>query len=449
MAHTYQYITSMDSPNFTRGRQGRPKIGETGHHWGDPRNEPKFEGVCAWLCNPRSQVSAHYVVTGTGRRVACLVDPEDTAWHAGNWTGNTQTIGIEMDPRCRPEDYDTAAELIAELWIAYGRMPIYPHRHWTATSCPGNYDLGRLEREAVVWYQRRTQPAAPAKQSVPGIQPLPSKLKLRTKLDRTELWDLETNPNYQSRKTFGKGEIVEVTHFIDFNGTRYYVSAFSAGRGLKVGINRNDVEVVVEQPPVPEWQRNLEDIADAKLTVLPAEGARVLNLTNLQFVNDTVIPRGTQVDIAKATTIGGKKYYLSSYAVAKGLPWGILADTLGTPAAPPANEKPEWMKNLRDIEDKEMWTRSETPVLRIADGEVVKRLPINSKVLITHATEMVGRDLLVVNGSEYAIETLYLNDKPVENPHDDLEKRVSALEKIVKAIADFLRSIFKNFGGKQ
>lgn len=144
----YNYITQYDSPNYTAGRQGNSISSITIHWWGDPGQSPTFEGVTAWLCNPAAQVSAHYVVTGTDRRVACIVDPANIAWHAGNWVGNQTSIGIECDPRCRDEDYDVIAELVAELRKTYGDLPLRPHNSWTSTSCPGNYDLGRIDRMA-------------------------------------------------------------------------------------------------------------------------------------------------------------------------------------------------------------------------------------------------------------------------------------------------------------
>lgn len=435
----YTELTQFDSPNFTPGRGGNSIQGETGHHWGDPRNNPQFEGVVSWLCNPRSQVSAHYVVTGTGRRVACLVDLGNTAWHAGNWTGNTTTIGIEMDPRCRDEDYDTAAELIADLWMWHGRKPIYPHRHWTSTQCPGNYDMARLEREAEAWYNRKKQPNAPKTEWEAMTNP-------RKMVAATNLRIINLDNNQFVGSEISAGTIIEFKQKCQANGTIYLRSAYSTIKGLNYGIDIRSLKELPEPvAPAPEWQRNLNDIEDVKLTVLTADGARVLNLTNMQFINDTVIPRGTQVDIAKETTIGGKKYYLSSYAVKKGLPWGISADQLGVPAVEPEKEKPEWLKNLKDIEDKDMWTRSEAPVLKIENGDVVKRLPVNTKVRITHATQIVGHDLLVLEGGELAIETLYLNDKPVEDPRNGLEKRVSTLEKIVNKIVEFLTNLFKNF----
>lgn len=146
----YNELTSSNSPNYTAGRGGNKIQSITIHWWGDPAQSPSAEGVVNWLCNPAAQVSAHLVVTGTGRRVWQLVNDQDTAWHAGNWTGNQTSIGIECDPRCRDEDYDTIAEVIADLWRYYGKLPLRGHNSWVATRCPGNYDLGRLQRLAEV-----------------------------------------------------------------------------------------------------------------------------------------------------------------------------------------------------------------------------------------------------------------------------------------------------------
>ena len=137
----YNEITNRSSPNYWAG--GNTKKGITIHWWGDPAQNPTAEGIVNWLCNPASQVSAHFVITGTGRRVWQLVNDDDRAWHA--LSGNASTIGMELDPRCRPEDYDVAAEVIADLWRAYGKLPLYPHKHFVNTACPGNYDLGRLQ----------------------------------------------------------------------------------------------------------------------------------------------------------------------------------------------------------------------------------------------------------------------------------------------------------------
>lgn len=201
------------------------------------------------------------------------------------------------------------------------------------------------------------------------------------------------------------------------------------------------------QPQKPEWIKNLKDITAQKLTVMPASGTKVINLTNNTPVNGNIIPKGTQIDVVRETVVGGNKYYLSSYATNKGLPWGIIASDLGIPAKPPVNDKPEWLKNLKDIEDKDMWTRSETPVLNLEDGETVKKLAINTKVRITHSTFMAEQDLLVLKGSKTAIQIIYLSDKPIQKPDEDIQaKNNKLLQKIVELlnwIVEKLKNIFK------
>lgn len=146
----YNYLTQYDSPNYTPASGvpagwGRPRTIEAIaiHWWGDPNTNPTFEGVINTLCNPARQASAHFVATGTGRRVACLVDMPNASWATG--PANPWTISIECDPRCRDEDYDVVAELISQIRDTYGDLPLVPHRQFMATQCPGNYDLGRLD----------------------------------------------------------------------------------------------------------------------------------------------------------------------------------------------------------------------------------------------------------------------------------------------------------------
>lgn len=144
---SYKFETQWDSPNFSVGNSGRKMI--ILHWWDDPAKNPSYEGVINTLCNPSRGASAHFVATGTDRRVACLVDLNNTAWHAG--TSNPATnpnpisIGIECDPRCRPEDYDVVAELIANIRSAFGDIPLRRHSDFVATTCPGNWDLVKLD----------------------------------------------------------------------------------------------------------------------------------------------------------------------------------------------------------------------------------------------------------------------------------------------------------------
>lgn len=85
------------SPNFGPRRDGvRPDIillHYTGMQAGD--------SAVAWLCDPVSEVSAHYLVEENGH-VVQMVRESDRAWHAGkgSWRGradiNSSSIGVEI-----------------------------------------------------------------------------------------------------------------------------------------------------------------------------------------------------------------------------------------------------------------------------------------------------------------------------------------------------------------
>jgi len=111
------------------------------HHWG--LKGQQFDTVRDFLCTNDTPTSAHYVVQAG--LVACIVSPDDCAFHAGNAEGNTFSVGIECRPEATDGDYATIAELIRDIRAIYGDIPLYPHNHWFNTACPGDYDLGRLD----------------------------------------------------------------------------------------------------------------------------------------------------------------------------------------------------------------------------------------------------------------------------------------------------------------
>lgn len=160
---SYNYITNRDSPNFTRAADstavfGMPRVieGITIHWWGDPNQNPQFDNIVNYLCRPGGNSSAHYVASGTGRKVACIVNPGDVAWHSGAAWGNARTIGIECDPRARDEDYDVVAELVADIRSAYGDVPIYWHSYFSATACPGAYSPERIDKLSYTKFSHTT-----------------------------------------------------------------------------------------------------------------------------------------------------------------------------------------------------------------------------------------------------------------------------------------------------
>lgn len=87
---------------------------------------PSAKGAQAWLCNPESQVSSHYIVHEDGR-VVQMVSENRRAWHAGKsiWAGetdiNSRSIGIEIanagHPAGLPDYPDRQIESVIELCL--------------------------------------------------------------------------------------------------------------------------------------------------------------------------------------------------------------------------------------------------------------------------------------------------------------------------------------------
>ena len=152
----YIIDTSHDAYNFTPANQisqvpgfaqyaPREVLFGTVHYWGDPA--PTFEEVISFFCDgPGKGTSAHCVLEAG--RVFWIVSPDDISWACGNAYGNVKSISMECNPRASDADYQTAAEEWARLWGIYGKFPLVPHNHWTATNCPGPWDVARLEQMA-------------------------------------------------------------------------------------------------------------------------------------------------------------------------------------------------------------------------------------------------------------------------------------------------------------
>ena len=56
-----------------------------------------YSGCISWFQNSSASVSAHYVVRSSDGEVTQMVYEEDVAWHAGNWSYNEASVGIEHE----------------------------------------------------------------------------------------------------------------------------------------------------------------------------------------------------------------------------------------------------------------------------------------------------------------------------------------------------------------
>lgn len=85
-----------------------------------------YAGSISWFQDPAAQSSAHYMVRSKDGDVTQMVRDKDIAWHAGVWTMNEHSIGIECegwidDPKWFTDAlYKSAAELTRTICKKYG-----------------------------------------------------------------------------------------------------------------------------------------------------------------------------------------------------------------------------------------------------------------------------------------------------------------------------------------
>ncbi|AZK92597.1 N-acetylmuramoyl-L-alanine amidase [Streptomyces tsukubensis] len=85
-----------------------------------------FDDTVRIFQDPARRVSAHYVVGSSDGRLAQCLRERDIGWHAGNWSYNTRSIGIEHEGWVdRPEYfthalYERSAALTAAICDRYG-----------------------------------------------------------------------------------------------------------------------------------------------------------------------------------------------------------------------------------------------------------------------------------------------------------------------------------------
>jgi hypothetical protein len=116
-----------------------------------------WQGAAMRFDNPTEKVSAHYGVKLDGGLIHWL-EEYYTAYHAGNYTMNQRSIGIEHEDGgdfngVRPDIlYASTAKLVADICTFYNipidRQHIIKHSEVIATGCPDALDIDRIVREA-------------------------------------------------------------------------------------------------------------------------------------------------------------------------------------------------------------------------------------------------------------------------------------------------------------
>ncbi len=101
-----------------------------------------------WFKDPRAQASTHYTIRSSDGFMGQSVPEKDIAWHAGNWSYNQTSIGIEHEgyvsnPAWFTEEmYDSSSKLTAYLCYEYG-IPIDRYHIIGHNEVPDPYDPGQ------------------------------------------------------------------------------------------------------------------------------------------------------------------------------------------------------------------------------------------------------------------------------------------------------------------
>ena len=74
-----------------------PRTGHLRRQHRHPHHPGQLRRVHLWFLNCQSSVSAHYVIRASDGEITQTLDEEDIGWHAGNWTYNAESIGIEHE----------------------------------------------------------------------------------------------------------------------------------------------------------------------------------------------------------------------------------------------------------------------------------------------------------------------------------------------------------------
>lgn len=88
----YQFV-SASSSNYSNYSRGPSDISLIIIH----TVQGSYSGCISWFQNSSASVSAHYVVRSSDGQVTQMVKEEDVAWHAGNWSYNLASVGIEHE----------------------------------------------------------------------------------------------------------------------------------------------------------------------------------------------------------------------------------------------------------------------------------------------------------------------------------------------------------------
>lgn len=114
------------------------------HGTGNPKSTAKNERT--WLTNPSNTRTASWHIVVDDKEAIEAIPLTEIAWHAGNGTGNSTSIGIEIcESGNRQQTIENAVELVAKMLNerGWGIDRLRRHYDWSKKICPAIfYDRG-------------------------------------------------------------------------------------------------------------------------------------------------------------------------------------------------------------------------------------------------------------------------------------------------------------------
>ena len=129
----------------------RPRDGNAVRYIVIHDTERSYDAAITALQQPTAYTSAHYVIRAADGQVTQMVRTADIAWHAGNWTVNAESVGIEVEGYAAaggyPEAaYGAAARLVG--WLAHRyRVPLDRQHIVGQDEVPGATPTGQSRQQ--------------------------------------------------------------------------------------------------------------------------------------------------------------------------------------------------------------------------------------------------------------------------------------------------------------
>lgn len=408
------------TPDEARRYYGRyDRHGITWHWWGDGTGASNHDNIVNYMNNraANGQASVNYVLSDN--KITLSVNPDNVAWCSQS--GNPVSISVETQPTLTAEGYKKAGWLAAQLSERYSSdRKYYPHKYWYATQCPGTISLDRIRQEEDK-HQRGEYNPAPAPAPTPTPTPTPDPIAdvtFATITPARYVCNKQPTKLYQVNKgswaeigvikEFNKGDMIDIYGVVRNSklGGEWYVTKYSYDNKLPNGFSKADLDLYIAPTPPPAVEPIYTPIMLVTMYTLP--NAKLVNIKDMSVVK--TFPVDTPIEVASKAVWNGKEFYMTRYATERKTNQGFLVgdlkdteepapvDPIPTPPQPEPNpEDPEWIRNLRDIDDTPYWLKEETELIDITTGKAT-----GTKRFLKDES-FVGSALTIANGVEYRI----------------------------------------------